>query len=72
VLQVSSEFCVDVKKYKYKGVTRVRITIMEHVFIYRYISFAFGILFIVGFILFMWVALRRIHNVPHRWVIYCG
>jgi hypothetical protein len=63
------EFCVDTEKYKYKGSIRMR---MEHVFVYGYISFAFGVLFLLGLIFFMWVALRKIRNVPHRWVIDCG
>jgi hypothetical protein len=50
----------------------MRITIMEHVFVYGYVSFAFGVLFLLGLIFFMWVALRKIRNVLHRWVIDCG
>jgi hypothetical protein len=64
-----SEFHMDAKKYKYKGITKMRITIMEHVYIYKYVSFTLGVLFLIGLILFMWVVLQKIQSVLHRWVI---
>jgi hypothetical protein len=60
------EFRVDAKKYKYKGIIQRRMNIMEHVFIYGYVSFGLVVLFLMGLIVFTWVALRKIHNVPHR------
>jgi hypothetical protein len=39
---------------------------MEHVFIYGYMSFSLVVLLLIGLIVFTWVALRKIHNVPHQ------
>jgi hypothetical protein len=39
---------------------------MECVFIYGYVSFGLVVLFLIGLIVFTWVTLRKIHNVPHR------
>jgi hypothetical protein len=54
------------KKYKYKGIDKMRTKIMEYVYIYGYMSFTLGVLFLIGLILFMWVALWKIWNVPTR------
>jgi hypothetical protein len=67
-----AEFRVESEKYKYKGIINLRITIMEHVFVYGYVSFALRVLFLIGLIFFMWFALRKICNVLHRWVIVSG
>jgi hypothetical protein len=45
---------------KYKGTDKRRIETMEHVYIYRYVTFAMGVLFLLGLILFSWIALRKI------------
>jgi hypothetical protein len=37
---------------------------MERVYVYRYVSFALEVLFLLGLIGFTWVALRRIRNTP--------
>jgi hypothetical protein len=60
------EFHVDAKKYKYKGIIQKRMTIMECVFIYRYVSFSLVVLFLIGLIVFTWVALRKICGVLHQ------
>jgi hypothetical protein len=60
------EFHVDAEKYRYKGIIQRKMTIMEHVFIYGYVSFGLVVLFLIGLIVFTWVALRKICNVPHR------
>jgi hypothetical protein len=39
---------------------------MEHVYIYRYASFALGVLFLLGLILFTWMALQKIQNTLTR------
>jgi hypothetical protein len=35
---------------------------MEHVYLYGYVSFAMGVLFLLSLIGFTWVALRQISN----------
>jgi hypothetical protein len=42
---------------KYKGVDKKRIRTMECVYIYGYVFFAMGVLFLLGLIGFTWVAL---------------
>jgi hypothetical protein len=49
---------------EYKGTDKGRTKAMEHVDIYGYVSFAVGVLFLLGLILFTWIALWKIHNVP--------
>jgi hypothetical protein len=39
---------------------------MEHVYIYGYVSFALGVLFLLGLIGFTWMALCRISDAPVR------
>jgi hypothetical protein len=51
---------------KYKGIDQMRTKIMECVNIYGYVSFALGVLFLIGLILFTWVALQKIWNVLTR------
>jgi hypothetical protein len=59
------EFHVEVRPgWEYQDPFEKRIRVMEHVYIYGYISFAMGVLFLLGLIGFMWVALRRIHGTP--------
>jgi hypothetical protein len=42
---------------RYKGVDKLRTIIMECVYIYGYISFGLRVLFLIGLILFSWMAL---------------
>jgi hypothetical protein len=51
---------------KYKGIDKMRTRIMEHMYVYGCVSFALGVLFLIGLILFTWVALWKIQNVPAR------
>jgi hypothetical protein len=51
-------------KHKYKDVAKLRTKIMEWSYIYRYISFGVGLLFLLGLIRFTWVALRKICQCP--------
>jgi hypothetical protein len=60
------EFRVDAKKYKYKGIVQKRITMMEHVFVYGYMSIGLMGASIIGMIVFAWVVLRKLRRVPHR------
>jgi hypothetical protein len=59
------EFRVEVRLIgEYKDPLKKRIRVIEHVYIYGYVSFAMGVLFLLGLIGFTWIALRRIHVVP--------
>jgi hypothetical protein len=49
---------------EYKCTDKRRTMVMEHVYIYGYVSFAVGVLFPLGLILFTWIALQKIRNVP--------
>jgi hypothetical protein len=49
---------------EYKDIDRRTTKAMECVYIYGYICFAMGVLFLLGLILFTWIALRKIHNAP--------
>jgi hypothetical protein len=54
------EFCVEVSLgCEYKDLFKKRIRVMECVYIYKYIYFAMGVLFL-GLISFTWVALQQI------------
>jgi hypothetical protein len=66
VLRVYSESHVDTKGFKYKVIDKMGTKVMERVFIYRYVSFVIGVLFLIGLILFSWIALRKIRGVPAR------
>jgi uncharacterized membrane protein YdcZ (DUF606 family) len=44
--------------------TEVGIKAMEHVFIWGYVSFGVGVLFLIILILFSWFALRKIRQRP--------
>jgi hypothetical protein len=57
---------VDAKKYKYKEIVQKRITIMEHVFVYGYMSIGLVGASIIGMIVFVWIILRKLQRVPHR------
>jgi hypothetical protein len=43
-----------------KSYTKMRTKAMERVFIYGYISFAFGVLLLIGLVVFTWIALKKI------------
>jgi hypothetical protein len=45
---------------RYKDVDKLRTIIMEYIYIYGYVSFGLGVLFLIGLILFSWMALRKI------------
>jgi hypothetical protein len=49
---------------EYKGAYEKRIRVIERVYIYGYISFAMGMLFLLSLIGFTWVALHRICHAP--------
>jgi hypothetical protein len=53
-------------EYKYKGMDKMRTKTIEYVYIYGYVSFALGVLLLIGLIVFMWIALRKIRNIPAR------
>jgi hypothetical protein len=42
---------------EYKEMDKRRIGTIEYVYIYRYVSFTVGLLFLLGLILFTWMAL---------------
>jgi hypothetical protein len=56
--------CGVLRRIEYKDMDEMRTKIMEHVYIYGYISFTLRVLFLIGLILFTWVALRKIHQRP--------
>jgi hypothetical protein len=56
----------SLRRIEYKSMNKTRTKIMECVYIYRYVSFALGVLFLIGLILFMWVALRKIRQHPFQ------
>jgi hypothetical protein len=43
---------------KYKDTDKRRTKTMKCVYIYRYVSFAIGVLFLLGLILFIWIACK--------------
>jgi hypothetical protein len=47
---------------KYKGVDNLRTKVMEHIYVYGYVSFALRVLFLIGLVLFSWFALRKIRQ----------
>jgi hypothetical protein len=49
---------------EHKGAPEKRTRTMERVYIYGYVSFALGVLFLLGLISFTWVALCQISNAP--------
>jgi hypothetical protein len=51
---------VGAKKYKYKGIVQKRITMMECVFVYGYVSIGLMGSFIIGMIVLAWVVLRKL------------
>jgi hypothetical protein len=50
-------FVWSLGRVEYKVMDKMRTKIMEHVYIYGYVSFTLGVLFLIGLILFTWVAL---------------
>jgi hypothetical protein len=60
------EFCVEVKGYKYKGITQERTMAMDRVSIYAYTCIGLVGSAIIGVIVFAWVALRKFRVVPQR------
>jgi hypothetical protein len=65
-LRVYSESHVDTKGFKYEVIDEMGTKVIEHVFIYGYASFVIGVLFLIGLILFSWIALRKIRGVLAR------
>jgi hypothetical protein len=51
-------------QYKYNNADEMRTIIMEWSYIYGYVSFGFGLLFLLGLIGFTWVTLCKIHSHP--------
>jgi hypothetical protein len=47
---------------EYKDVSKLRTKVMEWLYIYGYISFGLGLLFLLGLIRFTWMALRKIRG----------
>jgi hypothetical protein len=45
---------------EYKEMDKRRVETMERVYIYGYVSFAMGVLFLLGLVLFTWMALQKI------------
>jgi hypothetical protein len=56
----------SLEEVKYKGMDKMRTKIMEHVYIYGYVSFTLWVLFLIGLILFTWIALQKIQNILPR------
>jgi hypothetical protein len=50
--------------WEYKDPFKKRIRVIEHVYISRYVSFALGVLFLLGLIGFTWVVLQWICGAP--------
>jgi hypothetical protein len=65
-LQNATEFRVGGLQHKYKRIDQTRIMVIEWSYIYGYMSFAVGILFLLGLIRFTWVALRKIRQHPFQ------
>jgi hypothetical protein len=57
---------VEVKGYKYKGVTQQRTMAMDGVSIYAYTCIGLVGLAIIGMIVFTWIALRKFWIVLRR------
>jgi hypothetical protein len=57
---------VEVKGYKYKGVTQQRTMAMDGVSIYAYMCIGLVGSAIIGMIVFAWIALRKFWIVPRR------
>jgi hypothetical protein len=57
---------VEVKGYKYKGVTQQRIMAMDGISIYAYTCIGLVGSAIIGMIVFAWIALRKFRIVPRR------
>jgi hypothetical protein len=52
--------------HEYKGVGKMEIRVMNWSYIYGYVSFGLGVLFLLGLIGFTWVALHKIRQRPVR------
>jgi hypothetical protein len=59
-LRKITEFCVDMIDNEYKVLSQLRTRAMDWSYIYGYISFGLGLLFLLGLIGFTWMALRKI------------
>jgi hypothetical protein len=57
---------VEVKGYKYKGVTQQRTMAMDGVSIYVYTCIGLVGSAIIGMIVFAWIAFRKFRIVPRR------
>jgi hypothetical protein len=64
VLRKITEFRVDMIDNEYKVLSKLRIRAMDWSYIYGYISFGLGLLFLLGLIGFTWMALRKIRSRP--------
>jgi hypothetical protein len=63
-LRKITEFRVDMIDNEYKVLSKLRTRVMDWSYIYGYISFGLGLLFLLGLIGFTWMALRKIRSRP--------
>jgi hypothetical protein len=63
-LQKIMKFCVDMINNEYKVLSKLRTRAMDWSYIYGYISFGLGLLFLLGLIGFTWMALGKIRSRP--------
>jgi hypothetical protein len=57
---------VDTKNYKYNRIVQKGIKMVERVFVYGYVCIGIVGLALMGLIVFLWLAIRRLTRVPHR------
>jgi hypothetical protein len=57
---------MEVKGYKYKGITQERTMAMDSVSIYAYMCIGLVGSAIIGMIMFTWIVLRKFRVVPRR------
>jgi hypothetical protein len=60
------EFRVDVKGYKFKGITQERTMAIDHVSIYAYACIGLVGAAILGLLVFVWIALQKFRPIPRR------
>jgi hypothetical protein len=63
-LQISGVPCGYELENEYKDESKLRTKIMEWSYIYGYVSFELGLLFLLGLIRFTWMALSKIRGHP--------
>jgi hypothetical protein len=61
-----AEFRVEVKGYKYKGITQDRTMVMDRVSIYAYTCIGLVGSAIIGIIVFAWIVLQKFRPIPRR------